>query len=116
MAMAFEIVIDCNDVERATDFWAAALGYERFAEAANYRSIVDPEGHRPKLLLQGVPDPKQGKNRVHLDLQALDIEGEAARLAGFGATRVSDRPVDEHGVAWIVMTDPDGNEFCVCQA
>jgi predicted enzyme related to lactoylglutathione lyase len=115
MAARFEIVIDCNDVERTTDFWCAALAYERRGEAANYRSIVDPEGLEPKVILQGVADAKVGKNRVHLDIQASDIEAEAAHLEALGATRVTAEPIDEHGVAWIVMQDPDGNEFCVCQ-
>jgi predicted enzyme related to lactoylglutathione lyase len=75
---------------------------------------VAPEGDRPHVLLQQVPEPKQAKNRVHIDLYAEDIEAEATRLVGLGAKRLSDGPMSEHGVCWIVMADPEGNEFCVC--
>jgi len=115
MATRFEIGIDCSDLERATAFWCAALGYERKGEAGNYRSIVDPDGELPKIILQRVGEAKVAKNRVHLDLEAGDIEAEAAHLETLGATRVSSQPIVEHEEAWIVMQDPDGNEFCVCQ-
>jgi len=108
-----EIVIDCADPDRAADFWAAALGYRRQGAAANYRSLVDPDGIGPKIILQGVDEPKTVKNRVHIDIQAADIEAEADRLVGLGATRGAS--FDEHGVAWIVMQDTDGNEVRVCQ-
>ncbi|MFN8036863.1 MAG: VOC family protein [Acidimicrobiia bacterium] len=116
MATRWEIVIDCNDVERATAFWCAALGYERHGSAGTYRSIMDPGGEQPKIILQQVSDRKSGKNRVHLDLQAGDIEAEAAHLESLGATRATPTPLDEHGVDWIVMRDPEGNEFCICRA
>jgi predicted enzyme related to lactoylglutathione lyase len=111
-----ELVLDCADPDRLATFWAAALGYELYGRAANYRSLVDPAGGGPKLILQGVPEPKQGKNRLHVDVLATDIEVESGRLAGLGATRLRDEPVVEHGTRWITMADPEGNEFCVCQA
>lgn len=115
MLRPLELVIDCEDPDRAADFWCAALGYRRHGAADNYRSIVDPDKVGPKIILQGVPEPKTVKNRVHLDIQADDIEAEAARLEALGAIRLEADPVVEHGVAWILMTDPDGNELCVCQ-
>jgi predicted enzyme related to lactoylglutathione lyase len=72
------------------------------------------EERDPLLILQRVREGKAGKNRVHFDLYADDIEAEAARLVELGAKRRSD-PFDEHGAKWIVMSDPEGNEFCVCR-
>jgi predicted enzyme related to lactoylglutathione lyase len=53
---------------------------------------------------------------MHLDIEVPDIETEAARLVGLGATRVSDSTLSEHGTTWVLMADPEGNEFCVCDA
>jgi predicted enzyme related to lactoylglutathione lyase len=115
MAASLDLVLDCADPDRLADFWTAALGYELFGAADTYRSLVDPDGRGPKLILQGVPEPKSTKNRLHVDLQAADIEAEATRLERLGATRTSVEPIDEHGHRWIVMADPEGNEFCVCR-
>jgi predicted enzyme related to lactoylglutathione lyase len=51
---------------------------------------------------------------MHLDIDASDIEGEATRLEALGARRIHAAQIHEHGTAWILMTDPEGNEFCVC--
>ena len=71
-------------------------------------------GDEPTWLFAKVPEPKTAKNRMHLDLAAPDPETEIARLVGLGATRVAD--TDEYGYRWTVMTDPEGNEFCVAKA
>ena len=113
--MKWELVLDCADAERIADFWAAALGYERYGSSDPYRSLIDPDGASPKLILQTVDEPKLGKNRMHLDVHAADIEAEAERLAGLGATRLRSEPFVEAGTSWILMADPEGNEFCVCQ-
>jgi hypothetical protein len=63
------------------------------------------------VLLQRLPEPEEGKNRVHIDVYSDDIESE--RLVGFGAKRVSS-PNDVHDARWVVMKDLGGNEFCVC--
>ena len=78
-------------------------------------SCSDPAGAPgPKLLLQRVAEPKATKNRMHLDLAVPDIEAEARRLSALGADRISGAPVREHGSTWLLMTDPEDNEFCVC--
>lgn len=115
MAATLEFVLDCGDPDRSADFWSAALGYDRLGQAANYRSLVDPQGIGPKLILQGVDEPKTVKNRMHIDLQHDDIEAAAEELVKIGAVRLSDLPVVEHGTSLIMMADPEGNEFCVCQ-
>lgn len=116
MARKLELVLDCVDPDRLAGFWSAALGYEPFGAAENYRSIVDPDGLSPKIIFQGVDEAKTTKNRMHVDIQIDDIESEATRLAGLGAVRLEAEPFVEHGTSWILMGDPEGNEFCVCQA
>jgi predicted enzyme related to lactoylglutathione lyase len=112
----FELVLDCSEPDRAARFWVAALGYRLFGAAANYRSLVPSDGATgPKLILQGVAEPKIVKNRMHIDLHAVDVDAEVTRLLALGATRASERIV-EHGTSWTVLHDPDGNEFCVCEA
>jgi predicted enzyme related to lactoylglutathione lyase len=61
-----------------------------------------------------VPEAKTVKNRMHMDIETADIEAEAARLEGLGARRVDPGTLREHGSQWILMADPEGNEFCVC--
>ncbi|MGH9286664.1 MAG: VOC family protein, partial [Acidimicrobiales bacterium] len=68
----------------------------------------------PKLLLQRVPEAKAVKNRMHLDIETPDIENEAARLEVLGARRLRPEAQSEHGSTWVLMADPEGNEFCVC--
>jgi hypothetical protein len=113
---AFGLVLDCADPETLAEFWAAALGYEPLGSAGNYVALVPPTPGRPKLLLQRVPEPKTTKNRMHLDIETPDIEPEAARLEQLGATRLGAETQSEHGSTWILMADPVGNEFCVCDA
>src|SRR4051812_44180579 len=113
MAAKLGLVLDCTDPAALADFWSAALGYTTLGEAGNYVLLVDADGDQPKLLLQRVPEPKSGKNRMHLDIECADVDGEARRLKGLGAVRV-EGPVSEHGSTWVVMHDPEGNEFCVC--
>ena len=113
MAVHVEVVVDVADADRAVAFWSAALGYRPFGQLGQYRSLVDPDGAGPKLVLQEVADAKEGKNRVHLDLHVADVAAEVARLEGLGATRLDVDPVAEAGTQWIRMSDPDGNELCV---
>lgn len=116
MPIEIHVTLDCADVEAQAEFYAAALGYEPFGEAAQYRSLVPPpESGLPKLVLQQVDDaPKVAKNKLHLDLIVGEtIDAEAERLEQLGAHRLSG-PVAEAGTRWIVMADPEGNEFCLC--
>src|SRR4051812_38100706 len=105
------VVIDCADLERQAPFWEAATGYAR-TWANEYFVVLSPsEPGRPNLLLQKVPEPKVGKSRCHIDLQAEgETEAEIARLEGLGATRGESF---DYGVQWTVMSDPEGTEFCV---
>ena len=115
-----EVVVDCADHGRVVGFWAAALGYERRPVNEQYVALVPParqpgvtpgEPARPPLLFQKVPEPKAGKNRVHLDFTAPVMADEVARLVGLGASVIAERSLGNF--RWTVLADPEGNEFCV---
>jgi hypothetical protein len=109
-----EIVIDCAEHGAVVGFWAAALGYERHDVNEQYVALVPPQPlqpGRPPILFQKVPEPKVVKNRVHLDFRADVMADEVERLRGLGATFVAERSLGD--LRWTVMTDPEGNEFCV---
>ena len=109
------LVLDCADPNRLADFWSGALGYVNVGSAGQYVALMPPPGsNAPKLLLQQVAEPKVAKNRMHLDIEIPDIESEATRLTALGARRVRDDLCSEHGTTWVLMEDPEGNEFCVC--
>ena len=107
------LVLDCRDPDALAEFWSEALGYTTIGGAGNYVLLADGDGQGPKLLLQRVPEPKAGKNRMHLDVETPDVDGEVDRLERLGATRTG-AALAEHGSTWVVMSDPEGNEFCVC--
>jgi Glyoxalase-like domain len=107
-----EVVFDCTHPASLARFWAAALdGYQvaPYDDAEDDPSVlVEPtSGSGPWLWFTRVPEPKTVKNRVHLDLRAADVEAEAERLVGLGA-RVLGRVEN-----WVVLADPEGDEFCV---
>jgi catechol 2,3-dioxygenase-like lactoylglutathione lyase family enzyme len=110
------VVIDCQDLDRSAGFWAAALGYQRAGAASgSYLSLSPPDGQGVEILLQRVPERKQGKSPVHLDLRTRELDPEVDRLLRLGAVRLTGQPITEHGWRWHVLADPDGNEFCVLQ-
>lgn len=142
MARPFQVTMDAVDPARLAAFWAAALDYEVQPPPAGFASwdeflraqgvpreqwgaasaVVDPDGVRPRLFFQRVPEAKAVKNRVHLDLQSgggpgvpveeqrRAVRAEVDRLVALGASEVSEHA--DLGVVWVVMRDPEGNEFC----
>jgi predicted enzyme related to lactoylglutathione lyase len=110
--MRLVVVLDCDDADALADFWRVVLGYEGEPFEFPYLRLSDPTGRWPDLLLQQVPEPKAGKNRMHLDLQVHDVEGEAERLVAAGA-RIVQPAHDDDGFLTVVLQDPQGNEFCV---
>ncbi|MBT2449971.1 VOC family protein [Streptomyces sp. ISL-43] len=149
MELTLQVTIDCADPRVMVPFWAQALGYvpepapgghaswreywvdmgvpaEELPEGAGEmpESIVDPAGRGPRVWFQQVPEPKTGKNRVHLDLKVgggrdVAVEVRTRRVdekvgvltgAGAAVVRVLDEP---EGVYAVVLQDPEGNEFCV---
>lgn len=109
------LVLDCADPEKLAEFWGPALGYDHLGSVGSYVALVPQRPDGVGLLLQRVPEPKQGKNRMHLDIKTPNVEPEVERLVALGAKRLSDSPMEEHGSQWVVMNDPEGNEFCVCR-
>jgi catechol 2,3-dioxygenase-like lactoylglutathione lyase family enzyme len=112
------LCIDSNDPAAIATFWESALGWRRTFEEENEVVLEPPEGSRedgivPDLVFLKVPEGKAIKNRLHLDLRPIDQAAEVARLEALGARRVS---VGQGEVSWVVMADPDGNEFDVLQA
>jgi predicted enzyme related to lactoylglutathione lyase len=107
------VVLDCADPDALAGFWSNALGY-RVAPAGHgaYVTLHDPAGRRPDLLLQRVPEPKSGKNRMHLDLRTDAVEPHLGRLRDLGAS-VLRGPFDDAGWLTTVLADPEGNEFCL---
>ena len=110
------LVLDCADPEKLAQFWSAAIGYQRLGAAGNYVLLVDQAQAQPRLLLQRVDEPKSAKNRMHLDIETLTVDEEVQRLESLGARRLNADAIEEHGTRWVVMADPEGNEFCVCNA
>ena len=108
------VAVDCRDAEVLAAFWCAALGTEldrRWRDAHGVEYVQIGTGDGPLLLFQPVPEGRPGKNRLHLDLapESGTQQAEVERLVGLGATRLADEP--EH--PWVVLADPEGNEFCV---
>jgi hypothetical protein len=143
MSTSVQIVIDCADPTGLAVFWGAALGYvlqpppegfdswegfltELEVPESDWNSssaLIDPEGEGPRVYFQRVPEQKQVKNRLHLDLNISGgpgtpaqerrsrIDTEVDRLVAAGAEVVG--PVEERDQYWVVLQDPEGNEFCV---
>jgi predicted enzyme related to lactoylglutathione lyase len=116
MAATLGLVLDCVDPKNLAAFWSAAIGYTTLGGAGNYVLLVDADGTQPKLLLQRVDEPKSAKNRMHFDIETPAVDEEVARLEALGAKRLVEDAIEEHGNRWVVMADPEGNEFCVCNA
>ncbi|MFZ0668032.1 MAG: VOC family protein [Acidimicrobiales bacterium] len=108
-----ELVLDCAEPNTLAGFWREALGYRDYYTDENLAVLVPKEGIGSPLLLQGVPEPKSGKNRMHLDIVVDDIEAEINRLQALGAHRIDEGVQSFGGTRWVRMSDPEHNEFCV---
>jgi hypothetical protein len=137
LSRRFGVTIDCRQPAALAQFWCDLLGYEEEPAPAGYSSwqtydtangvtaaeaesgctIIDPDGRGPRVYFQQVPEAKRGKNRVHLDIVAsgrrnwTDVTTAAGRAVDRGGQviRESDDPADR----FIVLADPEGNEFCL---
>jgi predicted enzyme related to lactoylglutathione lyase len=108
--------VDTTDPVRFAAFWQQALGWRQTLTAHEEIELEPPagspdDGVMPTLLFLRVPEVKTTKNRLHIDLRPDDQTAEVARLESLGATRadVGQKP----DATWVVLADPDGNEFCV---
>jgi len=143
VAIPVQVTFDCADPDRLAHFWADVLGYELDPPPPGYDSweawlieqgipesdwnmasaISDPDGHGPRIFFQRVAEPKELKNRVHLDVNAggsrgapdderrAEVDAAVQRAVAIGATKV--RLVEERGGRHYVMQDIEGNEFCL---
>lgn len=143
MAVQFQVAIDCHDPAALSAFWAEVLGYvlqppppgaatwedwlrDRGVPESEWSSasaVIDPEGVGPRVFFQRVPEPKQGKTRVHLDLNVggplgtpieerrTRVDEAVARFRALGAELV--QTFEERGEYWVAMRDPEGTEFDV---
>jgi hypothetical protein len=105
------ITFDCTDPDALAQWWAKAVGGEVNAVAPGEFVILQrPDGS--KLAFQKVPDPTPGKNRVHVDFTAADLDAEVERLVQSGAVETGRHSFGDD-FRWVVLADPDGNAFCV---
>lgn len=113
-AVEITIVLDSTDPEATATFWAEALRYRRAGAVGAFEVLLPrEEASGPTVLVQRVAEPKQGKNRMHLDLHVADLDAEVERLVALGATRLGDETLGE--LRWVRMADPEGNELDVVQ-
>jgi glyoxalase superfamily protein len=123
----YTVVVDSHDVKAQAHWWATVLGWEVTYEADDEVVIESPrmadesrtiplDERGPGLIFVPVPESKTLKNRLHIDLAPGpedDQEAEVRRLEALGARRID---VGQSGAAWVVLADPEGNEFCVLTA
>ena len=111
MAMQWEqIVIDAQDPVALGRWWAEALGWVVVNDDPNDFEIRRTRDHTPGVIFEPVDEAKRHKNRLHLDFRPDDQEIEVERLLRLGASRVD---IGQGDVSWVVLADPEGNEFCV---
>jgi hypothetical protein len=133
MAIPIQITIDALSPRTLGEFWCNVLGYVEQPPPEGFTTwddaldalgidrtdpdrayaIVDPDGNGPRVFLQKVPEPKTAKNRFHLDVHVdpAVMHDRAAELVALGATLVTEH--EEPEGHWLVMLDPEGNEFCL---
>jgi predicted enzyme related to lactoylglutathione lyase len=105
--------IDAKDPASLGRWWQQALGWVVVDEAPDVFEIRPAPDQLPGLLFVRVPDDKTVKNRLHLDFRPDDRDREVDRLLALGATRVD---IGQGDSTWVVLADPEGNEFCVLRA
>ncbi|HZX08640.1 VOC family protein [Kribbella sp.] len=103
------ITVDCTNAKDLATFWAAVLSTEVDAEANEFFATVNRAADGPTLMFLQVPEPRNGKNRLHLDLATADWSTEVDRLVALGAKRLDEHT--EYGTHWITLADPEDNVF-----
>jgi catechol 2,3-dioxygenase-like lactoylglutathione lyase family enzyme len=120
----YTVVVDCHDVKAQSRWWADVLGWQVVYESDDEVVVapshlvdesrqIPPAERQPGLIFIPVPETKTLKNRLHIDLAPAkddDQEAEVRRLESLGATRID---IGQGDVTWVVLADPEGNEFCV---
>ena len=103
------LVFDCADATALATFWAGVLSQEVDADGNEFFASVNRSGDGPAFFFIKVPEPRNGKNRLHVDLASADWSAEVDRLIALGAKRHDEH--DEYGTHWITLADPEGNVF-----
>ena len=113
------LTVDAHEPRTLAEFWAEVLGWTVSEDGDDSgwwieREIGDPnKSGFPDILFLKVPDSKVVKNRLHLDLRPDDQDAEVARLEKIGAKKIEIGQSKDPGATWVVMADPEGNEFCI---
>ncbi|GGI37786.1 hypothetical protein GCM10010988_15720 [Cnuibacter physcomitrellae] len=108
-----EVVVDSRDPIALGGWWLRALGWVEVGRDEDGFEIAPAEGAHPTLYFGHTDEEKVGKNRLHLDFVPDDQAAEVDRLLALGASRAD---IGQHDVPWVVLADPEGNEFCVLSA
>ena len=113
-------VVDCRDALAQATYWSQVLGHQVSERNTDEYEVSDPTSGSTPLYFMNVPEPKSGKNRLHIDITTDgSLEDEVARLVRAGASLVEmrqDPATLDNPDVWAVMQDPEGNEFCVLNA
>jgi predicted enzyme related to lactoylglutathione lyase len=105
------VTIDCADPEWVAQFWSAALDVPIEGAFGDFVMLAAAAEGGPMIGLQRVDEPRTGKNRLHLDLRGEAPATAVPRLVALGASIVAEHQAP--GLAWTVLADPEGNQFCV---
>ncbi|HEY3144127.1 MAG TPA: VOC family protein [Acidimicrobiales bacterium] len=108
-----QVVVDSRDPVALGRWWADALGWDVLNDSAEEYEIRPSADRLPGLIFVPVLEAKESKNRLHLDLRPNDQQAEVERFLRAGASRID---IGQGSVPWVVMADPEGNEFCVLLA
>jgi predicted enzyme related to lactoylglutathione lyase len=108
-----EVCIDAHDIHALSSWWSTVLGWRAESTDDGDVALRAPAGAGPDWLFLAVPDDKSVKNRIHFDFTPDDQQAEVDRVLALGA-----RPVDigQGEQTWVVLADPEGNEFCILAA
>jgi predicted enzyme related to lactoylglutathione lyase len=108
-----EICIDAHDIDALASWWSSVLGWPAEPTDDGDAILRAPAGAGPDWLFLAVPDDKVVKNRIHFDLTPDDQQAEVDRVLGLGARHVD---IGQGEQTWVVLADPEGNEFCILAA
>ncbi len=108
-----QVVIEALDPAGLGRWWSEALEWVIVNDDPNEFEIQPEADQLPGIIFLQTREPKRSKNRLHLDFRPKDQNAEVERLISLGASRLD---VGQGDVSWVVLADPEGNEFCVLQA
>ncbi len=106
------LAMDANNVQSLAEFWCSATDYKVAESHHPYVAVLtSDQAAYPRIMIQQVSETKTAKNRLHMEFKTDNLKSEAARMVALGATLVAEREFGD--TRWIVMLDPEGNEFCL---